>query len=333
MKTLFLAIGLILSLRANSHCEDLLTAREVIALGITQGVTEFLPVSSTAHMILVDKFLVNGEMKKLHRPIASDALNFDLETVVAAKKSDSEIADEAAKVQAKNSYFSLIQFGSIAAILCLYRKRFYSMALGILGKDCCGRKLVINLLISFLPAALIGFLIDGWLQKIAYSITVIASSLAIGALIIFFAERRYNGKLFTAETEKICGTIENLTSGQSFAIGLWQCLAFIPGMSRSMATIVGGYGCGLRRTAAAEYSFLLGVLTLAAAAGYKFIKDFDAIFTCFGINLFCLGILVAFLTSLIAIKIFITFIGRHGILLFAFYRIILAIIIFCQILS
>ncbi|MDR1401480.1 MAG: undecaprenyl-diphosphate phosphatase [Puniceicoccales bacterium] len=305
MKTFSLVIGLILSICSTSNGEDIFTPKEVIALGVTQGITEFLPVSSTAHLILVDKFMLDGGMAK----------------------SRSEADTEDTKSRAKNSYFSLIQFGSIAAILCLYRKRFTSIGMGMLGRDSRGRRLICNLLISFLPAAVIGLFIDGWLQKIAYNANAIAISLVIGGVIIFIAERHYGREKLTWGSSG--RTIENLTSTQSLAIGLWQCLAFIPGMSRSMTSIVGGYGCGLGRAAAAEYSFLLGVLTLTAAAGYKFTKDFNVIFAYFGIKLFCLGIFAAFIASIVAIKIFVTFIARHGMLFFAPYRIILAIIIFC----
>jgi undecaprenyl-diphosphatase len=192
--------------------------------------------------------------------------------------------------------------------------------------------MVFSLAISFLPAAVVGFLIDGWLQKLSYNEITVATALVVGAVIMFFAEQAY-GKRFPDGAAKVHATMENLTTKQSFSIGLWQCLSFIPGMSRSMATIVGGYRCGLRRSEAAEYSFLLGSVVLSAAAVYKFFKNLDIIFLCFSVKAFSLGIFVAFASSLVAIKLLIALISRHGMAFFAWYRIILAAVIFGNLLS
>ncbi|MDR1433433.1 MAG: undecaprenyl-diphosphate phosphatase [Puniceicoccales bacterium] len=293
---------------ANASGGDIFTAGEAVALGITQGATEFLPISSTGHLILVDKFLLNHRLEEFG--------------------DGEDVAASALRARGKSSYFCIIQCGSILAVLLLYRNRFLQMALSVLGKDCRGRKLAINLIVSFLPAALVGLAADGWIQKKLYGEIAISMALLIGSAIMLLAEMAHNKK-----SEANFVSIEDLTARKSFAIGCWQCLALIPGMSRSMATIVGGYGCGLRRSDAVEYSFLLGALTLAATVMYKCARDFDAIFLCLGAGTFFMGIAIAFAVSAATIKIFTAFVARHGTYVFAAYRIVLAIAILCNALA
>ncbi|MDR2737658.1 MAG: undecaprenyl-diphosphate phosphatase [Puniceicoccales bacterium] len=307
MKKFLLIFCAILVSTASSVGDEIFSGKETVVWGITQGATEFLPISSTGHMLLVDKFLLNGER-------------------------GGRAAGDELKLTAKGSYFSIIQFGSILAVLCMYRRRFGSLILGVIGKDCRGRRMAFSLGISFFPAAAVGILIDGWLQKLSYNEITVAAALVVGGVIMLFAERAYDRK-FPKGAAKIYATMESLTTKQSLTIGLWQCLAFIPGMSRSMTTIVGGYRCGLRRSEAAEYSFLLGSIVLSAATVYKFIKDFDVIFLCFTLKTFLLGIFTAFVTSLATIKLFTVLIARHGTSIFAWYRIILAAIIFANLLT
>jgi undecaprenyl-diphosphatase len=163
-------------------------------------------------------------------------------------------------------------------------------------------------------------MVDGVLQKIAYNDLIIASALIIGSVIMVLAEKSYG-------RGKKCLGVESLSVMQSLSIGLWQCLSFIPGMSRSMVTIVGGYRTGLCRVDAAEYSFLLGAMTLTAATGYKLLKDFSAIAACFSARTFFIGIGIAFTASLFAVKFLVAVISRRGLAPFALYRIPLAIFI------
>ncbi|MDR1891162.1 MAG: undecaprenyl-diphosphate phosphatase [Puniceicoccales bacterium] len=303
MKKFLLAVAVTMAFLTNSCGEDIFTTKESIILGITQGTTEFLPISSTGHLILVDQFLLNKE------PLPSD----DIGNI------------KALKAQAKNAYFAIIQFGSILAVLFLYRRRFVDMFLGLFGHNYHGRNLMLNLVASFLPVAIIGPFISGWLQRTLYHALPVAIALIIGSIIMIRIEKSYNKKRV-----KSYGKIDNLTFAKSFSIGLWQCLAFIPGTSRSMATIVGGYQCGLRRSEAAEYSFLLGFVTLSAATTYELVKDFNVIFSYFSVKTFLLGIIVACISSMVAIKFLISFISRNGMVIFAWYRIVLAILVFCS---
>ncbi|MDR1595583.1 MAG: undecaprenyl-diphosphate phosphatase [Puniceicoccales bacterium] len=298
MKKFFFAICLHLLAATVSCGNEIFTTGEIIALGVTQGATEFLPISSTAHLIVVDKFFPNREI-------------------------DSGTAQAELESEAKGSYFSIIQLGSVFAVLFLYRRRFLGIALGVFHKNPSSTKIITNLIISFLPAAVVGCLIDGWVQKTLYGGVVVAVALVVGAGIMVFFEIinwKCHRENFT--------TIENLIPKKSLAIGLWQCLALIPGMSRAMTTIVGGHACGLRRSEAAEYSFLLGAMTLTAASVYKFTKDFRTIFACLSIKSFFLGIVVAFAVSVVSLRLLVLMNSRGGMILFAFYRIVLAAVVF-----
>ncbi|MDR1232782.1 MAG: undecaprenyl-diphosphate phosphatase [Puniceicoccales bacterium] len=301
MKKSLLVFAIAMAFLTNSYGEDIFTTKESIILGITQGATEFLPISSTGHLILVDQFLLDHKPSPLSGADDSKAL----------------------KAQAKNAYFVIIQFGSMLAVLFLYRRRFTNMFLGLFGHNHHGRNLMFNLIASFLPAAMLGPFIGGWL-KVLYHALPVAIALIIGGIVMLRIEKSYHKRLM-----KGYGKIDNLTFTKSFFIGLWQCLAFIPGTSRAMTTIIGGYQCGLRRSEAAEYSFLLGFVTLSAATAYEFVKDFDIIFLHFSPRTFLLGISVACLSSMVAIKFLISFIARNGMIVFAWYRIILAIFVLC----
>jgi undecaprenyl-diphosphatase len=201
------------------------------------------------------------------------------------------------------------------------------MALGLFGHNGHGRKLILRLVISAAPAALVGFFVDGIVQKTLYNASVVAIALAVGGVIILLVEASYVKKSPRNFAKRYC-TIESLSVGQSLTIGMWQCLALIPGISRSMATIVSGYWCGLRRAEAAEYSFLLGAVVSSAAVAYKLAKDFDVLWLCIGAKTFLLGTAVAFIASAIAIKAFVAFISHYGIVLFGYYRIFLALFVF-----
>jgi undecaprenyl-diphosphatase len=304
MGKFFLALCFPLLFAGRADCDDVFSRSEAALLGMVQGVTEFLPISSTAHLLLLDDALSKG----------GDGGD--------GSKNGQLAADMALRRHGKNSYFSVIQIGSIFAVLLLYRHRFASMARGVFSRDRRGRRLLKNLIVSISPALVMGSCVDGWLQGTLYGKIPIAAALMAGAVIMLAVERSHAAKL-----RKSAKTIDTISAMDSLSIGLWQCLSFVPGMSRSMATIVGGYRRGLRRSEAAEYSFLLGVVTLSAATMYKLVKDFDVIALCFSAVTFSLGIVVAFIASIAAIKVFVAFIGRHGMAPFALYRAILAVAI------
>ncbi|MDR0595483.1 MAG: undecaprenyl-diphosphate phosphatase [Puniceicoccales bacterium] len=273
-------------------CRPKCNYETAIVLGITQGVTEFLPISSTAHMILVNEML----NKRSGNPNSFDCN------------------------RAINSYFTIIQCGSILAIILMFPRRILSVILALCGRSSEGLRLTKNLFLSFFPAAVVGLFLDGILQKLMYNPITIACALIFGAVLIFVAERKYSYARNSL-------TINQLQTLSSLKIGLWQCLALIPGMSRSMATIIGAYTCNLRRKDAAEYSFLLGVVTLSLATIFKLIKDSEVIFNYFTPMMFFVGIFVAFIFSILSIKIFLNFLGTNGMRPFAWYRILLGFLI------
>ncbi len=265
----------------------------VTLLGVVQGVTEFLPISSTGHMILIESL-------------------FDCHEA-SSKNSD---ASEAMK-----SYFAIIQSGSILAILMLYWQHVRDMLLACCLKSKKGWYLIRNLMLSFLPVAALGILFNGILQNIFYAPICIACALIFGALLIIIAESKYQ------DSASKVSSIDDLKVSTCIKIGMWQCLALIPGMSRSMSTIVGGYFCGLNKKTSAEYSFLLGFITLSAATFFKLFKDHEVLFKYFSMGIFLEGIVIAFIFSVLTMRLFISYLNAHGLKLFAWYRILLGLLV------
>jgi undecaprenyl-diphosphatase len=223
--------------------------------------------------------------------------------------------------RAMNSYFSIIQCGSILAIVLVFYRRILGVFAAFCGRNPEGLQLARNLLASLFPAIVAGLFFDGILQKLLYNPTSIACALIFGAVLIFAFEKKYSCARNTL-------SINELRTFSALKIGLWQCLALIPGMSRSMATILGGYSCKLKRQDAAEYSFLLGLVTLFLATVFKLVKDHEVIFSCFTPSMFFVGIFAAFIFSVLTIKIFLNFLATNGMCPFAWYRILLGILIF-----
>lgn len=275
--------------------------------GAIEGATEFLPISSTGHLLIAERLLNLSLIKQpspaLHAPATKEPKPYTLR-------------------EALSHYFVVIQGGAILAVLVLYRRFFYRMWRGFLQKDRAGRALLHNLLLAFIPAATLGLIFNKWIHQYLFSMKVIAWGFIVGAGIMILAEK-YRVKL----SEKvITKDIESLPLSKSLLIGSMQCLALWPGMSRSMTTIVGGYLVGMPRQQAAIFSFLLGAVTLLAAAGYELFKEYHHL-RFFNHTHLLLGVMVAFIVANITIRWFINYLGRHGLLLFAFYRIILGVLI------
>lgn len=202
-----------------------------------------------------------------------------------------------------------IQFGAILAVIVLYWKRFFQSF-----------DFYIKLLVAFIPAAIIGFVLNDFIDSILENVWVVAISLLLGGIILIFID-----KYFEQRTHK---TEPNLKD--SFVIGLFQCIAMIPGVSRSASTIIGGMFMGLTRKAAAEMSFFLAVPTMFAASAYKLLKGYksgDLTFDNEQLMLLGVGNLVAFIVAVVAIKFFIEFLQKYGFKVFGYYRIVLGIIL------
>ncbi|MEG1563529.1 MAG: undecaprenyl-diphosphate phosphatase [Bacteroides sp.] len=263
-----------------------LTTLQTIIIAIVEGLTEFLPVSSTGHMI-----------------IAQNMLGVESTEFVKA-------------------FTVIIQFGAILSVVVLYWNRFFKLnhtpaarATSPLQRWLHKFDFYWKLLIAFLPAAVLGFLFSNKIDEMLESVTVVAIMLVIGGIFMLFCDKLFSkGKTDTVLTEK-----------RAFKIGLFQCIAMIPGVSRSMATIVGGMSQKLTRKDAAEFSFFLAVPTMFAATGYKVLKLFldggtDVLMN----NMLALiiGNAVAFVVALLAIKFFISFVTKYGFKAFGWYRII-----------
>jgi undecaprenyl-diphosphatase len=289
-----------------------LSVADALVLGVVEGVTEFLPVSSTGHLIIANHFLgleaeeplLSADGRPLYYRAPSPQYPHGVPLTIK---------------QAADTYVVVIQFGAIAAVGILYWTQLIAMLRGLLGLDPAGRRLLINLLIAFFPAAGLGFLLHGWIDAHLFSIPAVIIALVAGAGLMFFAEswRRKHANRAELPAE--------LTPKQAAGIGALQCLALWPGTSRSMTTIVGGYFAGLDPRRAAEFSFLLGFVTLTAATVYKSYKGGAAMIQVFGWSNVLLGAAVAAVTAALSVRFLVGWLTRHGLAAFAWYRLALAL--------
>jgi undecaprenyl-diphosphatase len=248
-----------------------MTLLQAILIAIVEGLTEFLPVSSTGHMVITQALL-------------------GLEPTDFTK-----------------AFMVNIQFGAILSVVVLYWKRFFR-SFGFYWK----------LLVAFIPAAILGFLLGDAIDLLLENVAVVAVALLVGGILLLFADRiKPKG-------------VDEVNYPRAFGIGIFQCLALVPGVSRSAATIIGGMTFGLTRKDAAEFSFFLAVPTMAAASGYKLLQSWEAdhsLFSAEHLDLLLVGNAVAFITALLAIRSFVGFLTRHGFRAFGWYRIAVGVIL------
>jgi undecaprenyl-diphosphatase len=259
---------------------DLHTLLFALILGIVEGLTEFLPVSSTGHLILVGQLLgFNDDKGKVF-----------------------EIA---------------IQFAAILAVVWEYRARL-GHALVNATSEPASQRLATNLIVAFLPAAVLGFLFLKEIKTYLFNPIVVASALIIGGVLILWAEHRQH--IVRAET------VDDMTWRDALKVGFAQAVAMIPGTSRSGATIIGGLFFGLSRKAAAEFSFFLAIPTMFAATLYDVYKHWH-LFSVNDVGLFAVGGATSFLSALLAVRGLIRFISRHDFTVFAWYRIVFGLLV------
>jgi undecaprenyl-diphosphatase len=286
-----------------------------VVLGLVEGVTEFLPISSTGHLIIANQLL----------GLESDRQLTDKSGQLLWSKPPSPAHPAGVPLTLKlaaDTYTVIIQVGAIAAVVVLYWQQMLAMLVGLLGRSSAGFRLLRNVLLAFLPVATIGYLCHDLLEKYLFSTFSVIGALVFGAGLMLWAERwrRANSGIGFSK-----GDPADLAPRKALGIGLAQCLALWPGMSRSMVTIVGGYLAGLNPAKAAEFSFLVGLPTLAGAAVLKGIKSGPAMIQVFGWSDVLLGAGVAAISALIAVKFLVRFIARHGLAIFAYYRLVLAV--------
>jgi undecaprenyl-diphosphatase len=264
---------------------------QALVLGLVEGLTEYLPVSSTGHLLLAQRLMGIGSST------ASDAFAIS------------------------------IQGGAILAVLGLYRARVAQMMMGLLGRDETGRHLLINLVAAFIPAAVLGLLLEKPIKKYLFGgdewgLWPVVAAWFVGGLAILavsFARRRRGATPSTGLD------LDQLTIRMALIVGFVQCIAMWPGVSRSLITIVSGVLVGLSLPAAVELSFLLGVITLTAATLYDALKHGPEMLATYGAAPLLIGFLSAWISAVLAVKWMVGYLKSHGMEIFGWYRVALAI--------
>ncbi len=249
-----------------------MTTFQAIILAIIEGFTEFLPISSTGHMM-----------------IGSAVMGISSNEFV-------------------KNYTVMIQFGAILSVVVLYYKKFLQSF-----------DFYLKLLVAFIPAAIIGFLLNDYIDALLENIIVVAVMLLLGGVVLLFIDKYF-------EKNEAPDNITEVSYKKGLIIGFFQVIAMVPGVSRSAASIIGGMTQGLTRKAAAEFSFFLAVPTMFAATSYKLLKIYKTIQPS-EINILIIGNIVAFIVALLAIKYFIGFLQKNGFKLFGYYRIVVGLVI------
>ncbi|MCD6186784.1 MAG: undecaprenyl-diphosphate phosphatase, partial [Desulfuromusa sp.] len=280
--------------------ENALTLGQAAILGVVEGLTEYLPVSSTGHLLLTERILSIGA-----DPAAS----------VEQKERTKEAID---------AYTICIQIGAIIAVLGLYFRRVKQMLLGLVGKDAAGRRLLISVIAGFLPAAVIGLLFNKLIKSYLFGVWPVIVAWFVGGVAILVVSRwnRSRGAR-SADSDR---SIIELTWQLALIIGFIQCIAMWPGVSRSLVTIVGGLLVGLSLSAAVEFSFLLGLITLSAATGYDALKHGQVMLQTFDALSLAVGVAFAFVAALLSVKWMVGYLNRHGLAIFGYYRIALSLV-------
>ena len=253
-----------------------MTFFDAIVIAIVEGLTEFLPVSSTGHMIIAERFLKTPQT-------------------------------EFVKV-----FTIAIQLGAILSVIVLYHKKFF---------DFSKWQFYLKLIIGVIPAIVLGAIFNKKIDLLLDSATTVGIALIVGGVLLLFIDKFF--------TDALIKNDEAIKPKNALMIGLWQCLAMIPGVSRSAASIIGGMQQGLTRSMAAEFSFFLAVPTMLAATGYKLLSYYskNGGFTTDEIKLLAIGNVVAFIIALLAIKFFINFLKKYGFKVWGIYRIIIGLVI------
>jgi undecaprenyl-diphosphatase len=277
----------------------ILTLGQAMVLGVVEGLTEYLPVSSTGHLLLAERIMGIGE--------APD---------------ESAEARENAK-EATDAYTICIQAGAIIAVLGLYFRRVRQMLRGLLGKDAEGRRLLINVGAGFLPAAVIGLLFNKIIKSYLFGTWPVILAWFFGGVAILAVGWWNQDKDRPARSNR---QLIELSWQMALIIGFAQCIAMWPGVSRSLVTIVGGLLVGLSLQAAVEFSFLLGLITLSAATAYDTLKHGQLMLQTFNLSSLAVGVLLAFVAAVFSVKWMVGYLNRHGLAIFGYYRVALALV-------
>ena len=259
---------------------DFWSALQAVILGIVEGLTEFLPISSTGHQIIV-----------------ADLINFGGERAMA--------------------FNIIIQLGAILAVVWEFRRKIFDVVVG-LPRERTAQRFTANLLIAFMPAVVLGVLFADLIHEYLFNPITVAAALVVGGVIMLWAERR--------EHRIEVDHVDEMNWSHALKIGFVQCIAMIPGTSRSGSTIIGGLLFGLSRKAATEFSFFLAMLTMVGAAVYSGYK-YRELFQPGDFPVFAIGFVVSFIFAMIAVRGLLKFIANHSYAVFAWYRIVFGLII------
>ena len=267
---------------------DLILLSKAVLLGVVEGLTEFLPISSTGHLILV-----------------GDLLGFN---------------DERGK-----AFEVIIQFGAILAVCWEFREKLWKVA-STIRTSAISRHFVLNLLIASIPAMSLAFIFGKHIKAILFAPIPVASAFIVGALVIFWAERRQRTTLFTNDRIQ---SIDDLTRMDAFKVGLAQCAALIPGTSRSGATIIGGMLFGLPRAVATEFSFFLAIPVIGGATAYELLKLWKNPVSLSGEFTLAIvvGFIAAFISAFVCVRWLIHYVASNTFIPFAWYRIIFGLLV------
>jgi|SRR4051794_12017808 undecaprenyl-diphosphatase len=275
--------------RADDTATQTLSAGQAVVLGVVEGVTEYLPISSTGHLLVTARIL--------------------------------DLPDSGSAGDAIKSYEIAIQFGAILAVLVLYRRRLLGMVDGLRGRDAEGRQLLNAVAIAFVPSAIVGVVAEKVIKDLLFGVWPVVVAWIVGGVAVIVLSRA--GKL----TPKGGRGLGSITTRDGVLIGLAQVLALWPGTSRSLVTIVAALLIGMSMSAAVEFSFLLGFVTLTAATGYEMLSSGKLMIDTFGIAVPLLGMVVAFAAAVVSIRWMVTYLSRHDLSIFGWYRIGIALIV------
>lgn len=267
-----------------------MTFGQAVVLGLVEGITEYTPVSSTGHLILTQRAMGIGQTEE-----------------------EKEAAD---------AYSIVIQAGAILAVLTLYFPYVRRMLFGLFGRDAFGLRLLINIVVAFLPAAVIGLIFHGPIKQYLFGLQPIVFAWFVGGLAILAVSWWRKGK---PPTEGL--NIEDMTWKMALVIGFMQCIAMWPGTSRSLVTILGGVLVGMNLPAAVIFSFLLGVVTLTAATAHDALHHGALMLEAYGWTNIATGFVMATLSAVLAVKWLVTYLKRHGLWIFGWYRVALAVVV------
>ena len=262
-----------------------MTTWKAIVLGAVEGITEYLPVSSTGHLVVTQRLL--------------------------------GIGDTSATKDAADTYAIAIQFGAILAVLVLYRKRILSMLRGILGQDPQGRRLLLALLLAFLPAVVIGVLFEKPIKANLLGVGPVIAAWVVGGIVLLVVAPRIR-------PDRPGLHITSIGWRQALIIGLAQVLAMWPGTSRSLVTILAALAVGTTLAAAVEFSFLLGLMTLGAATLYESAKNGGTVIDAYGWFDPIVGVVVAFIAAVAAVRWMVTWLQTRSLAIFGWERLVVA---------